>query len=538
MATEPEAARSATGANGTAVMDAPATESELDDDREVIECNNPATGESLGAVPVTKPEELEQAVTRANDAQRRWRRLPVDERAEYLTEAREIMLDHRTELRDLVVAETGKARMDSIGELLTVFDTFTYYANEGPQILADETPSLHLFKNKRVTIHHEPKGLVANISPWNFPLDLAVTPIVPALLAGNSVIIKPSEQTPLTAMRAAELINQTGLPDGLLQVAPGYGEIGAQLVDHADAVSFTGSVPTGRKVAEGAGRNLISSTLELGGKDPAIVLEDADIERSGNGIVWGGFYNGGQCCMSIERVYAHKEIYEELVDRIVSETRQLRQGVPNSDDIDVGAVIMPEQVETIEEHVADAVDKGATVLCGGQRADINEGGLFYEPTVLVDVDHSMKIMTEETFGPVLPIMRVPTGAEAVRLANDSRFGLNSSIWSRDKKRARRLARQINAGNVCINDFLTSYAVLEAPYGGVGESGLGRRKGRWELEEYTNPKTVAEDLIGLSRDPYWYPYSEKVHDAFDRAFDALFRRGWTGKIKGLFGAFRD
>ena len=500
---------------------------------ETIVCTNPATGERIDEIDAVGPEQVGEAVQRSREAQAHWSRLPVDERAEYLLEAREELLDHRGELRDLVIEETGKAQPDAMAELLILFDTLGYYARKGPELLEDERLDLHLLKNKRVTVQHAPAGIVLNIAPWNYPLDLSISPAIPALIAGNSVIIKPSEWTPLTAIRAAEIINRAGLPDGLLQVVPGYGDTGAALIDEADAVSFTGSVSTGRKVSVEAAKNLVPCTLELGGKDPSIVLDDANVERAVNGSVWGAFFNCGQTCMSVERVFVDETVYDEFCERAVQLTRRLRQGVPSETQVDVGAITFPKQLDIIEEHVEDAVEKGARILTGGKRREIS-GGNFYEPTILVDVTPEMLVMREETFGPVMPIMEVPSAAEAIRLANDSPYGLNASIWSTDRQRAQRLARQLESGNVCINDVIASYVAIEAPYGGVKQSGVGRRKGIWELEDFTEPKTIMEDIIGMNREPFWYPYSDKLINGVDKAFEALFRRGITGKIKGLFG----
>ena len=514
----------------TSRQDAP---SEMSSD-DLIVCRNPATGEVIEEVPVTSDEERREAVRRARDAQSHWRRLPADERADYLLEARDVLLDHRQELRSSGVEETGKPPMDAMAELAMVCDTLGYYASEGPEMLADETLDLHLLKNKRITVQRSPVGLVLNISPWNFPLDLAMTPVIPALVAGNAAIVKPSEHTTLTAMRVIELLNRAGLPEGLAQVLPGYGETGSKLIDEADAVSFTGSVRTGRTVAKQAAENLVPCTLELGGKDPCIVLSDAHVARAANGAVWGAFFNAGQCCMSTERAYVHEDVYEDFVDRVVALTRELRQGNPAEGEVDVGAMTFPEQTDIVERHIEDAVEKGARVLTGGERRDLAGGeGDFFAPTVLVDVTHDMDIMQKETFGPTLPIMKVPSAAEAIRLANDTPFGLNASLWSQDRDRARRLARQLDSGNVCINDVIASYSAMEAPYGGVGDSGVGRRKGAWEVEDYVQPKTVMEDLIGLEREPFWYPYSDKTLETIDKAVNTLFRRGITNKIKGLF-----
>lgn len=501
-------------------------------EQRTVSCYNPATGKIIAEIPATTPEQIEEAVAASRNAFQGWRRLSIEERCNYLLQAREHMLDHREELLDLLIAETGKAIIDAQAELLTVFDTIEYYTNNAAKILADETLSLHLLKNKRVKVQYMPIGSVLNISPWNFPLDLSLTPAIPALIAGNSVIIKPSENTSLAVIRAVELMNEAGLPEGLLQALPGFGDVGAALCDEADAITFTGSVATGKKVAKAAAENLVPCTLELGGKDPAIVLDDADIERAANGIVWGAFFNSGQVCMSIERVYVHEAVYDQFVERVVELTRQLRQGVPWDHNVDIGAMIDPHQKHIIERHVEDAVQKGARVLTGGKRREVDEGD-FYEPTILVDVDHTMKIMREETFGPIMPIMKVRSAFEAVQLANDSDFGLNSSVWSKDTKRARDLARQIESGQVCINDVIASYVAIEAPYGGVKHSGIGRRKGSYELKKFVHTKTVLEDILGLKKEPYWYPYNEAVGKAVDKVFGVLYRRGISKKVADLF-----
>ncbi|WP_168210561.1 succinic semialdehyde dehydrogenase [Persicimonas caeni] len=497
-----------------------------------IECYNPATSKIIAEIPATAVEEIPAKVTAAKQAFQSWRRLSVEERCRHMLEARDHLLDHREEILDLLVAETGKAIIDAQAELLTVFETFRYYTSNAAEFLADQPLNLHLLKNKRVKVQYPPIGLVVNISPWNFPIDLSLTPAIPALIAGNAVMIKPSEHTSLAVIRAIEVMNESGLPEGLLQVMPGFGDVGAALCDEADAITFTGSVATGRKVAKAAAENLVPCTLELGGKDPAIVLDDADIERAANGIVWGSFFNSGQVCMSVERVYVHEAVYDQFVERVVELTRDLRQGVPWDYTIDIGAMIDPDQKHIIEKHIKDAVDKGARILTGGKRRDTDEGD-FFEPTVLVDVDHSMKIMKEETFGPVMPIMKVRSGFEAVQLANDSEFGLNSSVWTGDVRRGRDLARQIESGQVCINDVIASYLALEAPYGGVKHSGIGRRKSKNELHKFTQSKTVLEDIFNLKKEPFWFPYNAGVGKAVDKVFGVLYRRGISKKITDLF-----
>lgn len=358
------------------------------------------------------------------------------------------------------------------------------------------------------------------------------------------MLIKPSEHTPLTVFRAVELMNQTGLPTGLLQTMIGRGDVGELLVEQADAVTFTGSVATGRKVAVRAAERLIPCTLELGGKDPAIILEDADLERAARGVVWGGFFNSGQVCMSVERVYVHEAIYDAFVARVVALTAELRQGVPDDYEVDIGAMIDPAQIAIIEEQLREASEQGARVLIGGERVELESQthhhpghypmiGDFFAPTVVVDVEPSMKIMREETFGPVLAIMKVRSAFEAVKLANDSPFGLNASVWGRDMTRARQIASQLEAGQVCINDAIVSYVAIEAPYGGVKNSGLGRRKGADEIYKFVEQKTVLEDILGLQKEPYWYPYNATLGKGVHKAIGLLYQSGVARRIKSLF-----
>lgn len=511
---------------------------------EQLQCFDPASSRMIAQMAIATPLQVEEAVQDARRAFEAWRRVSVEERCEQIKKAGDILMKHRKELLDLLVAETGKARVDAQAEFLNLFETLRYYTSNGPELLSDKRLSLHLLKNKRARVEHMPLGVVVNISPWNFPLDLSLTPAIPALIAGNAVLIKPSEHTPLTVFRAVELMNQTGLPVGLLQTVMGRGEVGQLLVDQADAVTFTGSVGTGRKVAVRAAQRLIPCTLELGGKDPAIVLEDADLERSARGVVWGAFFNSGQVCMSVERVYVHEAIYDAFVERVLELTAELRQGVPDDYEVDIGAMIDPGQFEIIEAQLREAVEQGARVLIGGERVQLESQlnhhpghypmiGDFFAPTVLVDVNPSMKIMREETFGPILPIMKVRSAFEAVKLANDSPFGLNASVWGRDMKRARQIASQVEAGQVCINDVIVSYVAIEAPFGGVKSSGLGRRKGPAEIYKFVEQKTVLEDILNLKKEPYWFPYHESLGKGVDKAIGLLYQRGVAKRIKSLF-----
>lgn len=483
----------------------------------------PHTGEHLGEVPERTAEEVAAAASRGRHAQRAWAELGTAGRVRVMRGVLAALSSSRDDLLDRLVVETGKVRGDALQETIILLDTVRYYVDNAEALLEDEVITPHILKNKRGVIVHHPRGLVGIISPWNFPLDLGFGEVVPALLAGNAVLLKPSELTPLINVELERLAVEAGLPAGVFQVVTGAGETGAALLEVVDQITFTGSVRVGRLVAQAAARRLIPCTLELGGNDPMIVLQNADIDRAARGAIWGAFFNSGQMCMSVERVYVEEPVADRFIQAVVAGTRALRQGVDSRYTHDIGSMTRPEQLDTVEAHVADATERGAKVLTGGRRTP----GLretFYEPTVLVGVDHDMEIMKEETFGPVLPIMRVTDATEAVRLANDSPYGLNASVWSRDKEHARGVARQLESGAVCINDVVVSYGMLELPFGGVKDSGLGRRHGPGGLRKYCASQSIAEDRLGLRTEPNWYPYSGRLLGAME-------------KLSGLFGGVR-
>ena len=365
---------------------------------------------------------------------------------------------------------------------------------------------VHLLKNKKLRISYRPLGVIGIITPWNFPFILSLNPTLQALVAGNSVVLKPSEVTPRSGQLVEELFSSVGLPEGVFQLVQGDGETGAALLEAGvDKISFTGSVSTGRRVAEVCGRNLIPCTLELGGKDPMIVCADADLERAARGAVYGAFTNSGQVCTSTERVYVVDEVADAFTRKVVEETGRLRQG--SSGEFDVGSIIDAKQLGIIEEHVRDAVARGARVLAGGRRNPACKG-LFYEPTVLVDVTHDMQVMRDETFGPVLPIMRVRDEAEALALANDSPYGLNANVWTRSKRKGTQIARAIESGCVVVNDCMLTYGVTESPFGGTKHSGIGRVNGEIGLQGYCRVQSILIDRFGGKTEPLWYPYSAR------------------------------
>lgn len=499
---------------------------------------NPATGEIVKTLPVCSRDEVLAAVERARKAQQEWGAKSFGERGRILLSVRDWMLDHREEVLDTIVSETGKPRIEALStELIYCADLLTYYAGNAARFLRDQkrSPHLLLLKSKRAWISYVPYGVVGIISPWNFPLNMTLGDSAPALMAGNAVVIKPSEITPLTALLVERIYREVGAPEHLLQVMTGFGETGEALADAADMIAFTGSIATGRKIAERAARSLKPVSLELGGKDPMVVFADADLERAANAAVWGAMLNSGQVCQAVERVYVEDSIADRFTEMVVERVRKLRQGREDRlsssppATVDIGSMTSPRQIEIIERHLEDARQRGARVLVGGhRRADLP--GIFFEPTVVTGADHSMSLMTEETFGPVIPIMRFRTEDEALAFANETRYGLSSSVWTRDRKRARRFARRIQAGNVCINDVIISYAVSDVPFGGVRDSGIGHRHAEKGIQKFCQIHSVVEERIGLKREPIWYPYSETSQRFLTRAMNFTFRRGWRRLTK--------
>jgi acyl-CoA reductase-like NAD-dependent aldehyde dehydrogenase len=507
---------------------------------EVIEVHSPATLARVGEVPIHSAADVRAAVARGREAFKVWTALSFKERARAMRAVRERLLERREEVIETICNETGKPRFEAVAmELGYVCDALTFFARNAARFLKPQRVSPHLLKNKKVVVRYQPRGVVGVIAPWNFPLVMTLGEAVPALMAGNVVVIKPSEWTPLTAILSCELAREAfasvGAPPDILQVVTGYGETGGALVDEADMIGFTGSVRTGRLIAERAAKRLVPVSLELGGKDPMIVLKDADLERAAAAAVWGAFMNAGQVCISVERVYVEDAVADEFTRRVVEKTQALRQGIDASNGgerrVDVGAMTFPKQLETVEEHVRDAEVRGAKILTGGRRAP-NLPGHFYEPTVLCDVDHSMQIMRDETFGPVLPIMRVRNADEALRLANDSRYGLNASVWTGDRAKGEQMAAQVEAGSVCVNDVITGVAVTDAPFGGVKESGTGRRHGAPGIRRFCSEQTIVIDRFGLKREAIWYPYTAKGERLLTRLLGLLYAGRMSGKLRSL------
>jgi acyl-CoA reductase-like NAD-dependent aldehyde dehydrogenase len=487
---------------------------------------NPATLEELGRFPIASAADVRRAVERARDASREWAQLSFRNRARYILKAQRALYDRKEEIIRIISDETGKPEFEALTtEVFMVSDLMSHFAMNAERILRDERFTLAVFRNKRSMICYEPLGVVAVISPWNFPFSIPVGEIVMALMAGNTVILKPSEYTPLVGDAIKRLFASAGFPEGVFEVTQGDGSTGAALVESAvDKIFFTGSVSTGKKIAESAAKSLLPVALELGGKDPMIVCADAPFERTVKGAVWGAFMNCGQVCASVERLYVVEPIAEKFIAAVVDEVKKLRVGPPAADcSTDVGPLTNENQLNIVSDHVADAVAKGARVLTGGRRRE-DLGGYFFEPTVLVDVDNSMKVMTEETFGPALPIKIVKDEEEAIREANSTRYGLLASVWTSDNEKGRRIARRIEAGTVIINDAIFTHGAAQTPWFGVKESGLGVTHGKAGLLEFTRMKHVNWDLLLMKSDWWWFPYTTKWEARFKSLMKALYRWG--------------
>ncbi len=492
-----------------------------------IGVENPATGELITTIPVLGTDEIADFAKRARAAQPAWDAMGFEARGRIMRRAQKWMLDNADRVIDVVVSESGKTHEDAqLADLGYTVSALGFWAKEAEKYLADErVPSWNnpLAAGKKLIIRYAPVGVAGIIGPWNYPIANSFGDCIPAMMAGNSVILKPSEVTPLSSLLMQEMMIECGLPEDVFQIATGDGSTGAALIRQVDVIMFTGSSRTGRAVMKEAADALIPCYLELGGKDPMIVCRDADIERAANAASFYSMNNGGQVCISVERVYVEEPVYDKFVNKVTENIRQLRQGAPSGvGSVDIGAVTFPPQVDIIDSHVKDAVAKGAKVLTGGHPRP--GPGRFYEPTVLVDVDHSMSCMKDETFGPTIPIMKISDPDEGVRLANDSEYGLQASVWTKDIRRGEELARQIHAGVVCVNDAQVNYTALNLPMGGWKESGLGTRHGANGIRKYTKIQSLLVTRRALKREPFMFPYRAKRTMMLRRMFNVLYGRG--------------
>ncbi|MFZ3263816.1 MAG: aldehyde dehydrogenase family protein [Terriglobales bacterium] len=495
---------------------------------------NPATGEVLGELDSAGPTEVHAAVTRARSAQPEWDAWGVRNRIQVLRRFQQILLARKTSIARRITQEAGKPSVEALTtEVLVVLDAARFLIENGYAFLhAERLPHGNLvMKTKSGRILHEPYGVIGIISPWNYPFSIPATETMAALLAGNAVVLKPSELTPMIALELRKMLHEAGVPEEIFQVLPGEGATGAALVSsEIDKLVFTGSVATGRRIAQIAAERLLPVVLELGGKDPMLVLKDADIDVASSGAVWGAFVNAGQTCLSVERCYVHRSLYPAFLEACAEKARKLRVGNGMDEATEIGPMIHERQVRIVESHVEDARERGARVLAGGTR--LRElGPTFFAPTVLAEVTHEMRVMQEETFGPILPVAPFDDDAEAVALANDSAFGLAASIWTCDRAGGERLARQINAGTVMVNDVVSCFSISEAPHGGLKSSGLGRTHGRWGVEEMVRVKYVDSDRLPRMKKIWWFGYGGEFAAQMEGFLDLLYSRPLREKLKG-------
>lgn len=503
---------------------------------ERISVENPATLEIIGEASFASPEDCRLAVEAAGQAFRLWRSLPAERKQRVFLEAKAILFRRADEIARLITLEKGSPLAESLAvEVLSGLEALDYYSHNQKGALRDRKISAHVpfFSHKKNAFFFQPLGPTLIISPWNFPFLIPLCDVLSALAAGNTVVLRPSTSTPFSALVIGEIFLEAGLPAGVLNIVPCRVAQAEELIQNpgVQSVVFTGSVGVGKRIMELASRNLTSLVLELGGKDPMIVLEDADIEAAARGAVWAGFMNTGQSCASIERVYVAARAANKFLDRLLALTQALRVGNPMEPGIDIGPMENAGQLRVVEAHVGEAREKGAEILCGGRRLETLPG-YFHLPTVLNRVDHQMKVMTEETFGPVLPVMSFADLDEALGLANDSHYGLTASVWTRDEKKAHWLSERLEVGTVTVNDHMITFTEPKAIWGGIKQTGFGRTHGPYGLLELVNIKYVSADFAGKRDRMWWYPYSQEKLQILENSLRLLHHPRRASRARAL------
>jgi acyl-CoA reductase-like NAD-dependent aldehyde dehydrogenase len=506
------------------------------DSSDKIAVENPATLEPLGEAFLASADDCRRAVEAARKAFPVWRDFPVREKQRIFLKAREILLRRSAEIAELIAREKGTPLVESLTvEVFSILEALDYYGRNQKRSLATRKvrPHVALFAHKKCRYLFQPLGPSMVISPWNFPFMIPFLDIISELTVGNTIVFRPSTSTPFTGLAVGEIMMEAGLPPGVLNTVPCRVPQAEEMLVNPiiQSVDFTGSVTVGKRIMELASRNLTKIVLELGGKDPMIVLRDADLELASRGAVWEAFMNTGQSCASVERVYLESPIAEEFKKRVVELTAALRVGNPLDPEVDIGPMENMGQLKLVEEHVREAREKGAEVLSGGERLT-RLPGYFYAPTVLSGVDHTMRVMTEETFGPVLPIMAFSDIEEAVALANDSHYGLTASVWTRDKKIAARVAERLETGGVTVNDHMLTFNEPKAIWGGVKQTGQGRTHGPYGLLELTNIKFVCADFSKKRTKQWWYPYRPENIRLMKNSLELMHHGKFGGRLKSL------
>lgn len=498
---------------------------------------NPATLQEIGRVKITPEQKVKEYISKAKAAFPLWSRISIEDRARYLLRAREYLLDHIDDFALTITRDNGKPLTESLSaEIYPIASLLWWAAHNTEKIFEPKNIGIGIFNLmlRRSHIEYQPLGVVGIISPWNYPFSIPAGTIAMALVAGNCVIFKPSSATPIVGQKIEEMFNAIGLPEAVFTHVPGDSSVGEAIISSSvDKVVFTGSVEIGKHVAEVCARNLRPCVLELGGKDAVIIRADANLEHASSGVVWGAFTNAGQCCASIERVYVQRSIADKFIDMVVEKTKKLRVGNGENIGTDIGPMTTLSQLQVVEAHVEEARKRGAKILTGGKTIT---PGYFYEPTVITGIDHSFSCVMEETFGPTLPIMTYEDDEDAVRLANDSQFGLNAYIWTGDMNIGKKMASKLRAGTVAINESVYTHALPETPWGGIKYSGSGRTHGEWGFYDLVNLHHVHINPVTFIKDFWWYPYNQKLFSLL-KILTKTLTKGRSSIINSAFNLFR-
>ena len=506
-----------------------------------IPSENPATLKINDKIESISPEKVNETVEKAKKGQKEWEKTPVAKRIEILQRFKDILLEQKEEIGKLISQETGKPKSEAmLTDITPVLDAVRFIEENGKDLLQEEIPlGYPELANRKSKIYREPIGVVGLITPWNYPLGIPGSETVSSLFAGNSVVLKPAEQTSLTGMKLGQLLEKAGVPEDVIHVIPGWGYTTGQALIESDIdhISFTGSTKVGRKIQKTATADNKSVHLELGGSDPAIILDDADLELASAGIVWARFVNAGQTCAAVKRVFVEEGVWDQFKDLVVEKVESLRVGYGEDGNYDMGPLIDENGLEKIKRQTKESVEMGAKVLTGGEEPE-DKVGYFFKPTVLENVSPEMPVLNEETFGPVLTLVKVKDEEEAVEMANDTEYGLTASIWTKNLDRGEKLAREVEAGTVMLNEHAYTYGLNATPWGGVKNSGHGRSHGRWGIENVTETKhvhTAKGSLIPKGcrvKDTWWFPYSKNLEELVDKSLEIIYGRNMKSRLKNV------